>query len=170
MMRIEVKSRAAAVALAIALALSACANLDAVAPGTPADSVAAARGNPYRVWPEANGAASWEYPTGPSNRYTYMVRIGGDGRVTRVDQVLGWPYFERLQNGMTEQEVEHVLGRPYSQTPLPLRNLTVYAWRWMETVWPRCFYAYFDAKGTLVETGVRDEETGDRGIVIARPC
>ena len=150
----------------VLLWIAGCANLTSIPPGTPASSVEASRGKPFRVWPEANGASSWEYPLGPSGRYTYMVRVAPDGRVTRVDQVLDLPTFIRLQPGMKVQEVEHMLGRPYSKTYMPLIDQDQWAWRWVESnVWNRCFYAYLSRDGTLVSTGMGDEQVGDTGFL-----
>lgn len=153
-----------------ALWLTGCANLDTIPPGTLAADIAASRGKPHRIWPETGGAASWEYPLGPRGSYTYMVRVGADGRITGVDQVLAWPFFDRLQQGMKTDEVEHVLGRPYSRTHMLLLNEDVLAWRWVETVWARCFYAYMSPAGALLRTGVRDEEVGEHGVLTADPC
>jgi len=162
---------ALALALALAaLALAACANLDSIPSGTRADDLAASRGKPFRVWPEPGGAQSWEYPQGPMGRYTYMVRVGNDGRISRVDQVLGWSFFDQLKPGMKDDEVEHILGRPYSRDHMPILDENVYTWRWMETVWPRCFYAYFAASGSLVRTGVRDEDVSEHGVLTSSPC
>ena len=147
-----------------------CASLDSIAPGTPSADVRSTRGAPFRVWPEPGGAASWEYPLGPSGRTTYMVRVGADGRVDRVDQVLGWDTFTRVAVGMPENEVEHLLGRPYSKVTYPLTASTVWSWRFLETAWGRCFLAYFNPEGRLTGTGSKDEETGDVGVVMAAPC
>src|SRR5947207_2776308 len=103
------------VLLAAGLFASGCASVDSIAPGTPVASVESSRGKPSRVWPEPDGGASWEYPTGPQGAYTYMVRVGADGRVTRVDQVLGWDTFQKVGIGMTTSEVEHLIGRPYNK-------------------------------------------------------
>ena len=147
-----------------------CANLASIAPGTPAAAIESSRGKPFRVWPEPNGGASWEYPEGPQGHHTYMVRVGADGRVTRVDQVLDWPFFNMLKPGMKTAEVEHVLGRPYRTSPMPLLAQNVMSWRWIEAVWKRCFYAYLTPEGTLVNIGVRDEEMSDHGILTTNPC
>lgn len=147
-----------------------CANLTSFPPGTPAATIESSRGKPFRVWPEPNGAASWEYPMGPRGRYTYMVRVGADGRVTRVDQVLGWPFFNQLKPGMPIREVEQTLGRPYSKAFMPLQNENVWAWRWVETVWYRCFYAHFSPEGTLRRVSAGDENTADMGIHSEPPC
>jgi hypothetical protein len=156
--------------IAACLWTAGCANLDSFPPGTPAAAIESSRGKPYRVWPEANGESSWEYPQGPAGRYTHMVRVGADGRVTRVDQVLDWPTFALLRPGMPIREVEHALGRPYSKTYMPLLDENVWAWRWVEAVWNRCFYAHFAPDGTLRRTSVGNEEVADIGIHSARPC
>lgn len=156
--------------LAGCLLVAGCANLTSIAPGTPAATVEASRGKPFRVWPEPGGGTSWEYPFGPAGRYTYMVRVGADGRVTGVDQVLGWDTFTRITLGMPVAEVEHILGRPYSKVTFPLTGQTAWAWRFVETVWNRCFYAYIGPDGKLTGTGSRDEESGHDSIIMATPC
>ena len=155
--------------IAAALWTAGCANLTSFPPGTSAATIESSR-KPYRVWPEANGASSWEYPQGPMGRYTYMVRIGPEGRLTRVDQVLDWPFFSKLQPGMSIREVEQTLGRPYSKTFMPLWSENVWSWRWVETVWNRCFYAHFTPEGTLKRTSVGDEDASDVGMYTASPC
>jgi len=156
--------------LAAGLFASGCANLDTISPGTPAAAVEASRGKPSRVWQEAGGGASWEYPTGPQGKYTYMVRVGADGRVTRVDQVLGWDVFRKVDIGMTTQDVEHLLGRPYNKATYSRTGQTAWAWRFMETVWPRCFFAYFGPDGKVAGTGSRDELPATMGPGLSIPC
>ena len=156
--------------LAGCLLISGCANLNGIAPGTAASAVEASSGKPFRVWPEPGGGASWEYPTGPSDRYTYMVRVGADGRVTRVDQVLGWDTFVKIGPGMPATEMEHLLGRPFSKVRYPLTGQTAWTWRFRETVWNRCFFAYVGPEGKVITTGSKDEETNDRGMPLAVPC
>ena len=156
--------------LAGSLLASGCANLTSIAPGTPVATVEASSGKPFRVWPEPGGGTSLEYPLGPSGRYTYMVRVGADGRVTSVDQVLGWGTFSRITPGMPVAEVEHLLGRPYSKVTFPRTGQTAWAWRFEETVWYRCFYAYVGPDGKVTSTGSGNEEQSDRGIPAGRPC
>ena len=155
--------------LAVCLFAAGCANMTSIPPGIAASAVEASRGKPFRVWPETGGGTSWEYPTGPAGRYTYMVRVGADGRVNRVDQVLNWDTFARITAGMPVTEVEHMLGRPFSKTTFPLNQQTAWAWRFVETMWNRCFYAYVGPDGKVTGTGSRDEETGD-WLLMAPPC
>lgn len=158
------------VVLAGSLVASGCANLTGIVPGTSAAAVEASSGKPYRVWPETGGGSSWEYPLGPQGRYTYMVRVGADGRVARVDQVLGWDTFRGVRIGMPAQEVEHLLGRPYSKVTFPLTGQTAWAWRFVDTTFPHCFYAYVGTDGKVAGTGARDEEPGTMGNFLSIPC
>src|SRR5512144_2418965 len=161
--------RAMTAALALGL-LGACANYASITPGTPAAAVESHSGKPSRVWPDAGGGSTWEYPMGPQGRYTYMVRMGPEGRVARVDQVLDWTTFRRIVPGMPMAEVEHLLGRPYSRVAFPLTGQTAWAWRFMETVTPRCFYAYEGADHRVAATGARDEWPGTLGTGLEIPC
>ncbi|MBK9609363.1 MAG: hypothetical protein IPO58_24230 [Betaproteobacteria bacterium] len=158
------------VCLAGCLFATGCANMTSIAPGTAASAVEASRGKPFRVWPETGGGTSWEYPYGPMGHYTYMVRVGADGRVSGVDQVLGWDTFARITVGMPITEVEHLLGRPYSRVTYPLNGQTAWAWRFVETLWRRCFFAYVAPDGKVTGTGARDEETSDFGFIPSTPC
>jgi hypothetical protein len=155
--------------LAACLLPAGCANVQGIAPGTAAPSVESSSGKPFRVWPEAGGGASWEYPFGPQGHYTYMVRFGADNRVTRVDQVLGWDTFKLVVPGMPMTEVEHLLGRPYSRVKV-LTGQTAWAWRFIETIHQRCFYAYEGADGRVANIGAGDEYPGTLGIGLAIPC
>lgn len=164
------KTMLRSVTAVICLLAAGCANLPGIAPGTPAAAVESQAGKPFRVWKEQGGATSWEYPQGPAGRYTWMVRVGADGKVTRVDQVLDWPFFNTLTPGMPMTEVEHTLGRPYGKVTYPLTGETAWAWRWVETVTYRCFFAYSSPDGKFLRSGVRDEDSGDQGVLTSNPC
>ena len=151
--------------------LAGCASYGSIAPGTPAAAVEAGSGKPFRIWPEAGGGATWEYPMGPEGRYTYMVRLGPDNRVTRVDQVLDWNTFEHISKGMPMVEVEHLIGRPYSRVHYPRTDQTAWAWRFVENnVLRRCFFVYEDTNGKVAGTGARDEWPGTPIVGLAVPC
>jgi outer membrane protein assembly factor BamE (lipoprotein component of BamABCDE complex) len=153
------------------LFLAACASVASLPPGTSADDVERSMGRPFRVWQEAGGGASWEYPTGPEGKYTYMARMGPDRRLQRVDQVLDDPWFAKVQPGMSVEDIERLLGRPYSVVDFPLKQQTVWAWRYHHNVDDRCFYVYFDRAERVVTTGSRDEDREPVGPgMLAKPC
>jgi hypothetical protein len=147
-----------------------CANYASIVPGTSAPAVEANSGKPFRVWPEAGGGSTWEYPMGPEGRYTYMVRLGPDNRVSRVDQVLDWTTFGRIHKGMPMSDVEHLIGRPYSKVEYPRTDQVAWAWRFVEGVTRRCFYVYEGRDGRVAGTGARDEWPGRPIAGLAEPC
>ena len=155
---------------AVCLMPAGCANLPGIPAGASASAVESGSGKPFRVWPESGGGASWEYPLGPEGRYTYMVRFGPDNRVTRVDQVLGPATFSRIVPGMLMTEVEHLLGRPYSKVKYPATGQTAWAWRYVDTVFLRCFYAYEGSDGKVAGTGSGDEWPGTLIVGLTIPC
>jgi hypothetical protein len=74
--------------------------------GAPADKLAA-----------ANGDAIWQYPRGPSGRQTYAVRLGSDGVVKEIRQVLTEENFAKIIPGKSgKEDVKLLLGRPRKVT------------------------------------------------------
>ena len=129
--------------------------------GASAEAVRAAMGPPQRVWDDAGGAASWEYARGPEGRETFMVRLGADGRLLRIDQVLNEESFARVLPGMTRADVERLLGRPYGVVRNRLDE-EVWSWRYVQVnVWPMCFYAFFAEDGRLTRTNTGMEDAPD---------
>jgi hypothetical protein len=89
--------------------------------------VRAALGNPTDVRFDRNGDELWEYARGPGGYETHLVRIGNDGRVKEMTQILTEERLMSLTPGKTTKpEVRHVLGRP-SDTSYPG---TGEAWSW----------------------------------------
>ena len=89
--------------------------------------VRAALGNPTDVRFDRNGDELWEYALGPGGYETHLVRIGGDGKVKEVTQILTQERLMSITPGQTTKpEVRHLLGRP-SDTSYPG---TGEAWSW----------------------------------------
>jgi hypothetical protein len=131
-------------------------------PGASEADVRASMGAPQRVWSDAGGGSSWEYARGPEGKETYMARLGPDGRLVRIDQVLSEPFFAQLQSGMTTEAVARLLGRPYSSVRFPLSGETVWAWRFQQSdIYAMCFYAHFNDDGRLVRTSMGQEDAPD---------
>jgi hypothetical protein len=75
--------------------------------------VRAALGNPTDVRFDRNGEELWEYARGPAGHETRLVRIGNDGRVREVTQLVTQERLMSLTPGKsTKPDVRHVLGRP----------------------------------------------------------
>jgi hypothetical protein len=147
-----------------ALLVAGCANLTGagLVPGSASDAVQATMGPPQRVWADPNGGQSWEYARGPEGRETYMVRIGPDGRLQQIDQVLSEEYFARVTPGMSKDDVARLLGRPFGIVDFPRLGEEVWSWRYTQAnVWALCFYAHFDRDGRLARTSRGMEDAPD---------
>jgi hypothetical protein len=75
--------------------------------------VRAALGNPTDIRFDRNGDELWEYARGPGGLETHLVRIGSDGKVREVAQILTEERLMSITPGKTTKpEVRHLLGRP----------------------------------------------------------
>lgn len=123
------------IAYGFCLTLAACASYDGAGlrPGASGDEVRSVMGEPGTIWREADGGATWEYPRGPQGLHTYMARLGSDGRLREIRQVLNIETFAGVRPGtMTREEVRRLLGAPARE---------IYFGRKDEQVWD---YRYFD--------------------------
>jgi hypothetical protein len=98
----------------LAVAISACASYYSGAgliPGKSASAeVEAAMGSPPAIVTLGGGEALWQYPRRPAGRETFAVRIGPDGRVREVSQVLSMQNLARLPPGeSTPDDARRVL-------------------------------------------------------------
>lgn len=114
--------------LFLGLLLAGCAAPGGIAPQKSTNvEVRAALGNPTDIRFDRNGDELWEYARGPGGYETHLVRIGSDGKVKEVSQILTQERLMAITPGKTtKQEVRHVLGRP-SDTSYPG---TGEAWSW----------------------------------------
>jgi hypothetical protein len=83
------------------------------------------------------GGSRLEFPRGPAGEQTWFVDLDSAGIVTRTEQVLTTENFERISEGMTQDEVRLRLGRP-SETLLLGRDRGVvwnYRYANIQCVW-----------------------------------
>jgi hypothetical protein len=99
-------------------ALAGCAGPRAMVPGQSTIVEMRARvGTPTDIRFDRNGDELWEYATGPMGYETYLVRIGTDGKVREVTQILTEDQMMKLVPGtMTKADARNLLGRPSDQT------------------------------------------------------
>ncbi|WP_198969626.1 outer membrane protein assembly factor BamE [Xylophilus sp. ASV27] len=111
-------------------------------------------GEPERIWPEADGARTFEYNRQPAGQRNYMITIGPDGRMSALRQVLTPANFAAIQPGMAADEVRRRLGRPMKDTPFARIGETVWDWRYLEPPnTPMVFSATFGPDGRVLRTG-----------------
>ncbi|MGH8662036.1 MAG: outer membrane protein assembly factor BamE domain-containing protein [Burkholderiales bacterium] len=83
-----------------------------VGQSTEAD-VRAQAGTPTGTWTDRDGNRVYEYATGPEGFITYLVRVGTDGKVREVTQVLTEDRLAKVVPGKTTKaEVRDLFGRP----------------------------------------------------------
>jgi hypothetical protein len=132
--------------------LAACASLFAPppAPGTPVDAVRARLGQPTATYP--NGPDTMlEYAYGPSGQYTFMARIGPDGRMISYEQVLSSEKFGTIKPGKDNKEtVLHTFGRPARVTHYASVDGDVWEYRYKEqNVWDSVMSVEFNRAGVV---------------------
>lgn len=144
----------AATALAAAL-LPACdvVNLPEIKPGiTTAAEVRSRMGNPGFEFSNPDGSVTWEYTRQPSGTTCYMITIGGDQIVQKLEQVLTEANFGRIRDGMSRDEIRRLLGAPASKVVFD--NLGEEVWEWRVEGVPPTEETYFSVHFDLRSGGV----------------
>lgn len=138
--------------LSAALLLAGCAGMlrEAPAPGDPAEVVRAKLGAPTAVYDDAGGR-TLEYATGPMGQFTWMARLGPDGRLQSYEQVLTSEKFATIRiDQATREQVLHTLGRPAERSHVAMRDYEVWSYRYKEAgVWNSLMHVHFDAAGVV---------------------
>src|SRR5450830_2165842 len=101
-------------------------------------------GQPDSVREESDGGRTLEYPKGPQGIRTWMFRITADGKLTDYQQVLTDENFEKVQKGMTREEVRNMLGRPRTVVPFQRKKEEVWDWKYLHVHEERLFNVHFD--------------------------
>ena len=142
--------------------ISGCASPRAFAPGSSIVDVRAKVGTPTDIRFDRNGDELWEYAGGPAGVETYLVRVGADGRVKEVTQLLTDDQLMKVVPGtMTKAEVRNLLGRPSDQTFTSAG--TVWSWRFKRVgVQPGWLTVRFNPDNTVMERIAIIDPTGGR--------
>lgn len=80
-------------------------------PGMSRVDLIAQMGQPERVR-SLDGGSLLEFPGGPFGKQTWFIYLDASGNVIRSEQVLTEKNFDRIEAGMTRDEVRNILGRP----------------------------------------------------------
>jgi hypothetical protein len=146
------------IAIAFLVLLAACAGYDGrglIVGEARLDDVLRVMGEPRMQWTEADGTLRLAYPRGPMGVQTYMVLIGRDGRLQRIENVLDAQAFGRVEPGMRKDQVLRALGPPEPTwtTYFKARDELVWEWRYCDE-WNRLarFDVLFDATREVVRS------------------
>ena len=69
-------------------------------------------GDPVTVTVAPDGTRILDYPRQPEGWTNYVIKIGPDGKMSSLRQLLNEDNFARIQPGLDAQEVRDTLGRP----------------------------------------------------------
>ncbi|MET0982464.1 MAG: hypothetical protein ABWY02_10215 [Telluria sp.] len=135
------------------MALASCAGplfREAPAVGEPVAAVTAKLGQPTAVYPAPDGQVL-EYATGPMGQFTWMARIGPDGRLLSYEQVLTGEKFATIKiDQATKEDVLRTIGRPAERSRVAMRNYEVWSYRYKEAgVWNSLMHVHFDQNGIV---------------------
>jgi len=158
------------ISLALSLLLTACAGYSGsglVADESALDTVIQAMGQPRMEWAEPDGTQRLAYPRGPMGVHTYMVLIGADGKLQRIEDVLNPQSFGRVRPGMDKDQVLRTLGPPEPTWTayFKARDELVWEWRYCDE-WNKLarFDVLFDgAREVVRSTMTHPEDCGPDG-------
>ena len=145
--------------VASALVLAACAGYSGsnLKPGVSTRSeVVTSMGEPAMRWKDADGREQLAYPRGPEGTQTFMAFIAPDGRLERIEGVLGTAHFARIKPGKSDQAaVLRLLGpsQPHWTAYFKARDELVWEWRFCDGWNQLAFFdVLFDATTGIVRT------------------
>lgn len=143
-------------ALSLAGLLTACGTPGSLVPGQSSQAdVRASLGTPTETRKDRNGDELWEYAGGAEGSESYLVRMGADGKVKEVTQLVTQERLMAVEPGKaTKQEVRELLGRPSEQMMTGVGE----TWSWR--------YVLNSLRGHLVVSFNRDGTVRERSAII----
>lgn len=155
--------RLTALALVFCVALvGGCASPRSLVVGQSTEADVRARmGTPTDTSVTPNGDRVWEYATGPEGYQTYGVRIGADGKVKEVAQLLSEDRLAMVITGQTTKSgVRRLFGRPGFEHMYLVGE--TWSWRYFrDGIQPGWIVVIFNPDGTVRDRYVDVDPPGD---------
>lgn len=114
-------------------------------------------GDPVTVTVAPDGTRTLDYPRQPDGWTNYVIKIGPDGKMSSLRQLLNEDNFARVRPGMDAQQVRATLGRPAEQRRYALENEEVWSWRYKPVNESRLFTVTFGPDGKVTATAKADD-------------
>lgn len=147
-----------------------CAGVSALNPGATQAEVRAAWGAPTLTQLSANGQR-WAYSTAPEGRRVWLLDFDASGKLLSQVQGLTLDRVSRVQIGLTQTEVEALLGPSYFNLRYPFKQEElVHIYRFQNGQIATCFYVGYNTAGVVSSTGMGDENVEPRRYGLMRPC
>ncbi|MBU6257401.1 MAG: outer membrane protein assembly factor BamE [Burkholderiales bacterium] len=115
-------------------------------------------GSPDQIEVESDGTRVLSYPRQPEGWTNYEIRIGPDGKMSSLRQLLNEDNFARVQPGMRSMDVRRMLGKPAQTRHYDLKNETVIDWRFKQRGQEsKLFSVTFGADAKVLSTAIGDD-------------
>ena len=142
-------------ALLLALLACACTAPGSLVGGSEAD-LRAKMGAPKGEYSNADGSRTLAYPTGPLGTDTYMAEVAPGGQVRAVHNALKDETFQRINPGMTRDDVLRLIGPPRDSAKFAALNQVSWEYYFQDTWGYRAlFFVNFDPNGIVVSKFTR---------------
>ena len=121
-----------------------------------------AMGEPERVWPEPDGARTFEYNRQPTGHRNYMITLAPDGVMRSLRQVLTPENMATAAPGLEEEVLRRRFGKPARIVPYALSGETDWVWHYLEDGnRSYSFTATLGRDGRLLRTSRTPDPTND---------
>ena len=143
---------------ALAMLLTACAGVGSTLTRGKSSlpEVIASMGEPAMRWHDGDGREQLAYPKGPAGTDTFMAFIDANGRLERLEAVLNWEHFARIERGSSDKaSVLRLLGPSidFETRYYDRRNELVWSWRFCNEQGLQTFFdVLFDASSGQVRS------------------
>ena len=156
--------------MCLAILSAGCVGIAPLAPGATQAEVRSAWGATALQAKTASGER-WTYSTGPEGREAWLLEFDANGRMVSRTQGLTLTRVTQVKNGLTQPEVEALIGPSYWTLRYPFRpEELVHVYRFNDIITPTCFYVGYDNAGVVTSTGMQEEDRGRSKFGMTRPC
>jgi hypothetical protein len=125
------------------------------------EDVHATMGQPAMQWQDPDGSRQLAYPRGPAGFDTFMVRLGSNGKLQAIENVLDDQHLATIRAGMSKEDVLRILGPSDANATVYFQARDELAWDWRYRVSnePWRMMVLFDAtSGKVRSTMARPEQ------------
>lgn len=134
------------------------------------NDVLAQMGPPAMHWQNSDGSEQLAYPRGPMGVHTFMVYLGTDKRLERIENALVSERFARVRPGEDDQNaILRLFGPPNPEWTVYYQARDELVWQWLICDdWNRLarFSVLFDGRSGLVRSTLQVPELRGRDGVV----
>jgi hypothetical protein len=113
----------------------------------------------------------WTYSTAPEGNRVFLLEFDSGARLVSQVQGLTLERVSQIKNGLTQADVETLIGPSYYSLRYPFRQEElVHIYRFQNGPIAACFYVGYDAAAVVTSTGMGDENRERSRFGVTRPC